>query len=283
MKTIWVLENIREHRSFYSKFDLLMMFTSVIQWKKHHPDAVCELHADKMTQEFFNQLGVLSLWNSVKEVGKNKAIDKNVFWASAKLQALRNVTEPVIIMDNDFVVYQSFDKFFKNEVIVGHDEDGKEYYPKALDPYVRKVRHIINRPDLKAVNCCFLYLPNPQFTQHYASLSLQLMEEFTKMKVPNSKYLIYAEQLLLKHLLTLHNVTYKPLLDTVYDSKLNQFTVKTDKGLIRLKDHTRYFRHYWMEKPKIHNSKDGYDYNEEVRQLENVVKNHILIDWTMLC
>ena len=109
------------------------------------------------------------------------------------------------------------------------------------------------------------------------------MEEFTKMKVPNSKYLIYAEQLLLKHLLTLHNVPYKPLLDTVYDSKLNQFTVKTDKGLIRLKDHTRYFRHYWMEKPKIHNSKDGYDYNEEVRQLENVVKNHIFIDWTMLC
>ena len=92
-----------------------MMFTSVIQWKKHHPDAVCELHADKLTQEFFTQLGVIKLWDSVKDVGKNKAIDKNVFWASAKLQALRNVTEPVIIMDNDFIVYQSFDKFIKNE------------------------------------------------------------------------------------------------------------------------------------------------------------------------
>lgn len=283
MKAIWVLENIREHRSFYSKFDLLMMFTSVIQWKKHHPDMVCELHADKLTQEFFTQLGALPLWHSVKEIGKNKAIDKNVFWASAKLQALRNIDEPVVIMDNDFIVYQSFEKFLKNEVVVGHDEDGTEYYPKALDPYVRKARHIINRPELKAVNCCFLYLPDHKFTQHYSQLSIQLMEEFTKMKVPNSKYLIYAEQLLLKHLLTIHNVPYKPLLDTLYDSKLNKFTVKTAKGLIRLSDAPRYFRHYWMEKPKIHKNKDGYSYDEEVRQLENVVKNHILLDWSMLC
>jgi hypothetical protein len=282
LKAIWVLENIREHRSFYTKFDLLMMFASVIQWRKHHPTHHCQLHADKLTQEVFTQLGVTRLWDSVKTVGKNRAIDKNVFWASSKLQALRTVEEPVVIMDNDFIVFQSFDKFLKNHVIVGHDEDGTEYYPKPLDPYIRKVKHIINRPQPLAVNCCFLYLPDSNFTQYYAKTSLELMQEFTKLKAPSSKYLIYAEQLLLKHLLTLHNVQYKPLLDTVYDSEKNEFTRKT-KGLIKLEKYRKYFRHYWMDKPKIIKNSHGFVYDDEIKQLENVVKNHILVDWSIIC
>ena len=281
MKTLWVLENIKEDRSFYYRFDLSMMFASVIQWKKHHPTHTCELHADTLTQDVFKELGTLKLWDSVKTVGKNSAIDKSTFWASAKLQALRHITEPVIIIDNDFVVYESFDKFIKVKPIVCHDEDGKDYYIGPLDPYVKKVKHIINRPQLKAVNCSFLYLPHHKFTQHYAELSLQLMEEFTKLKVPNSKYLIYAEQLLLKHLFTLHNIEYETLLDTVYDCVRNVYTTKIE-GHIKVEHQNKYFRHYWMDKPKIRESRDGFNMGNEINQLDNVINNHILIDWTIL-
>ena len=91
-----------------------MMFASVIQWKKHHPDHICELHADTLTLGLFKRLNVTSLWDNVNLVGKNKAIDKSVFWASSKLQTLRNVKEPVVIMDNDFIVYSSFNEFLQN-------------------------------------------------------------------------------------------------------------------------------------------------------------------------
>jgi len=259
-----------------------MMFASVIQWKKHHPSHICELHADTMTQSVFKELRVLKLWDSIKTVGNNKAIDKSTFWASSKLQALRHTTEPVIIVDNDFVVYKSLDEFIKVKPIVCHDEDGKDYYIGPLDPYIKQVKHLINRPQLKAVNCSFLYLPHHQFTQHYAQLSLQLMEEFTKLKVPNSKYLIYAEQLLLKHLFTLHNIEYETLLDTVYDCVRNKYVTKK-QGHIKVDEQNRYFRHYWMDKPKIRESRDGFDLNQELEQLENVIKNHILIDWNKLC
>ena len=258
-----------------------MMFASVIQWKKHHPSYICELHADELTIAKFKYLDTLKLWDSIKLVGKNKAIDKSVFWASAKLQALRHIKEPVIVMDNDFIVYKSFDKFIKDKPIVSHDEDGKDYYLGALDPYIKQVRHIINRPQLKAVNCSFLYLPDCKFTQYYSQLSLQLMEEFTKIKVPNSKYLIYAEQLLLKHLFTVHNIGYETLLDTVYDCVRNKFTTKT-KGYIKIQDQNLFFRHYWMEKPKIRKNEDGFNYEQEVSELENVVKNHILINWSKI-
>ena len=32
---------------------------------------------------------------------------------------------------------------FEDKVIVAHDENGRGYYPSAMDPYVRKTKHII--------------------------------------------------------------------------------------------------------------------------------------------
>ena len=110
MKTLWVLENIKGKKSFYNKFDFLMMFASVVQWKKHHPDFHCVLYADKMTLEVITNLGAKKLWDETQVLKTNKSINKRVFWAASKLQALRFLEEPVIIMDNDFVVYTSFKK-----------------------------------------------------------------------------------------------------------------------------------------------------------------------------
>ena len=88
-----------------------MMFASVIQWKKHNPSYITELHIDELTYETFNKLGVLELWDNIEILADNKFVDKNVFWASSKLQVLSRVKGPVVIMDNDFVVYKSFEKF----------------------------------------------------------------------------------------------------------------------------------------------------------------------------
>ena len=258
-----------------------MMFTSVIQWKKHHPTYICELHADELTFAVFKQLNALELWDSHKAVGKNKAIDKSVFWASSKLQALRYVEEPIIIMDNDFIVYKSLENFINTKPVVAHDEDGENYYLGPMDDYLKQVRHIINRPELKAINCSFLYLPDYKFTNSYAKLSLELMEEFTKLKVPNSKYLIYAEQLLLKYLLDLYNVKYDSLVDRVFNCRNDKFGKKT-KGLIKYEESDLYYRHYWKEKNLIRENSKGFSYNKEVEQLEKVVKNRILIHWDKL-
>ena len=140
MKTIWVLENIRGDRTFYEKFDLQMMFASVIQWKKHHPTFECSLYGDKMTLEVINQLGGKDLWDNQTVLKVNKSINKNVFWASSKLQVLREIQEPCIIMDNDFLVYTSFKRFLKNKVVVSHIEDGLNYYIMPTDHFAKKIK-----------------------------------------------------------------------------------------------------------------------------------------------
>lgn len=281
MKTIWVLENIRKHRSFYNKFDLLMMFTSVIQWKKYHPLFTTELHIDKLTYSMFDELGVLGLWDKVEILAENNFIDKNVFWASSKLQVLRNVQEPVVIMDNDFIVYKSFENFLKDGIVVAHEEDGRGYYLSPLDPIIKQVRNLISRPNLEAINCSFLYFPDYNFTQSYSSLSLDLMFEFTKLKAPHSKYLIYAEQLVLKHLLTLHKIHYKTLIDKVYICDGERFEGKSD-GFIDYNEAYKYYRHYWKEKVHIKDNKNGFSYDNEVKQLDNIVKNRIFVKWDKL-
>ena len=184
-------------------------------------------------------------------------------------------------MDNDFIVYKSFHSFLQDKTVVAHDEDGSNYYLGPMDDYIKQVRHIINRPKLKAINCSFLYLPDFTFTQGYAKRSLELMEEFTKLKVPNSKYLIYAEQLLLKHMLDEYKVQYNSLLDRVFDCKSDKFGAKT-KGLVKHEKSRLYYRHYWKEKLKIKDNINGYSYEEELKQLENIIKNRILIDWDKL-
>lgn len=258
-----------------------MLFASVIQWKKHHPEHFCVLYADKLTFRLVNKLNAAPLWDSTKLIGKNTKIDKSVFWASSKLQTLQTVNEPVVILDNDFVVYSSFNDYLDEKVIVAHNEDGDNYYLNATDSYIKQVKHLIHRPNLKAVNCSFLYLPDYTFTKGYASRSIELMEEFTKIKVPTSKYLIYAEQLLLKHMLDLHKIPYDSLVNKVYNCVEDTFIEKCD-GLIDFDTHRTYFRHYWKEKPKIKKSEDGFDYKYEVEQLENIVKNRILLDWTII-
>lgn len=277
MKAIWVLENIKERESFYNKFELLLLFSSVSQWKKHHPEHTCVFYCDQLTKDFILKLNALSLWDEVNVIGKNKFIDKSVFWASSKLQVLSTVKEPVVIIDNDFIVYKPLDKYFTDKVIATHYEDGSNYYINNTDPYIKQAKHIINRPNLNALNVSLLYLPDPKFTKYYADTSLELMELFTKIKVPNSKYLIYAEQLLLLHLITLHNVSY----DTLMKDKwlcYESIYIKGETGFLTKEESDLHFRHYWMDKPKIKNNEDGFSYKKEVKELENAIKIHTFID-----
>ena len=258
-----------------------MMFASVIQWKKHHPTYECSLYADKMTLEVINQLGAKSLWDNHTTLKVNKGLNKNVFWASSKLEVLREVNEPVIIMDNDFLVYSSFKKFINNKVIVSHIEDGQNYYIMPTDHFAKKVKHLLNRYKQRAVNCSFLYFPDHKFVNYYAMVSLDIMEVLTRVKAPNSKYLILAEQLLLKHLLDINEIPHIPLVDREYICVKDEFGKKI-KGLIKFEKQHLFFRHYWMDKKKIKKSENGFVFKEESDALENLIKTQKVINWNLL-
>ena len=56
----------------------------------------------------------------------------------------------------------------------------------------------------------------------------------------------------------------------------------TPSGLIKTNDQNLFFRHYWMDKPRIKENKKGFSLEEESNNLMNVIKNTVKIDWEVV-
>jgi len=280
LKVIWVYENITREREQYSKFNTLLMLASVSLWKKNHPEDDTWLYCDNITHSLLKDLEVDSLYDNIQVIDfDNKAINKEHFWASSKLQVLSLQTEPVIIMDCDTLVFKPFKQHLvKDQILFANREFGRGYYPTAMDPLIRNLSYKA-RWQTDSVNVSFLYLPDPEFTRNYANLSLQLMEEFTSAKAPNSRYLIFAEQLLLKHLINKNNVENRAVISTEWDCNKWQWSKVETNGIWTIKESWQYFRHYGPLKKwyKSDNDKD-HSYTEEMEMLRNCINFHKFID-----
>lgn len=254
------------------------MFASVSLWKRNHPEDTTYLYCDLMTKELLERLGVTSLWDKIELIEFNTPVNKHVFWASSKLHILSLQNEPVIIMDGDTLVYKPFKHHLKpDRVLVSNLEIGRGYYPSGLDEYVRKLSYK-GRWKTEALNVSFLYLPDPEFTKMYAKLSLKIMKEFTKMNVPNSKYLIFAEQLLLRHLLDKHKVDYKPIISNAWDCDKWDWDKEEHNGIWSYEDSQVNFWHYGPLKDFYKDDHGLHPYDEEIKMLRNCINFHKFID-----
>ena len=142
MKIIWVLENIRKRKDFYSRLHTLLLLCSVKLWKKFYPDDYCVMYCDKITKELLVDLKVECFWNEIILLEDDSSIDKRTFWAASKLQVLSLQKEPVIILDNDLLVYFPIKQFLdKDKIYFHHFENGKGYYPGTLDKFVQQLSY----------------------------------------------------------------------------------------------------------------------------------------------
>lgn len=278
MKIIWVFENIYKKEDSYSRMNILLMLASVRLWKKHHPEDTTYLYCDIITYSLLEKLEVLSLYDKVEIIDFEEKVNKEHFWASSKLKVLSLQTEPVIIMDCDTLVFKPFKQYLESDTVMyTNKEHGRGYYPTSIDPYVRKLSYKA-RWKTDSVNVSFLHLPDPKFTQEYANLSLQLMREFTELGVPNSKYLIFAEQLLLKHLLDKNKVKHKAVIKSEWDCNNWRWSEIETDGLWNIKESWSHFRHYGPLKKWYKKDDPDHSYKEEMEMLRNCINFHKLID-----
>lgn len=258
--------------------NILLMLASVRLWSKHHPEDSTWLYCDDITKELLQKLDVTSLYDNIKVIDFKSNIDKKTFWASSKLKVLSLQNEPVIIMDCDALVFKPFKHHLKPDtVIYTNREYGRGYYPTSIDPLVRKLSYK-TRWKTDSVNVSFLYLPNPKFTQMYANLSLQMMEEFTKFKAPDSRYLIFAEQLLLSHLLERDGIKSKSIIKTYWDCNNWKWSQIENDGLWTIKESGEYFNHYGPLKKWYKADDPNHPYEKEMQMLRNCINFHKFID-----
>ncbi len=271
MKVIWVLENIKDDEKIFGKLNTLLLIASVKLWKKNHPDTFCVLYCDDLTNTYINRLGIGHFWDKIEQFTRKRKLNRDVFWAASKLEVLSEQTEPVILMDNDTLVYKPLLHLLdRSKYYVCNFERGQGYYPTGLDPLVSQLSYK-PRWKMESVNVSFLYLPEPEFTRMYANLSLDIMEQFTKLEAPHSQYLIFAEQLLLNHLLERENKEVRSIISTYWNCQEWQWGEDHDKGLWPIYESETYFKHYGPLKVWIIQEKEGQDYNKEIKMLENCI------------
>ena len=96
-----------------------------------------------------------------------------------------------------------------------------------------------------------------------------MMEDFTKMGAPNSQYLIFAEQLLLRHLLDRENIPYKSLLSMYWDCDKWDWGKEHSKGIWGPSEYLLYYHHYGPLKTYVSNDSEWY--KKEMEMLFNCI------------
>jgi hypothetical protein len=271
LKVIWVLENIKDDEGIYGKLNTLMLIASIQLWKKNHPTDNCVMYCDKLTLRYLERLSIGHLWDSIEEYTHTRNIDRTVFWAASKVAVLSQQTEPVILMDNDTLVYKPITHLLdKDTTYVCNLEKGRGYYPTGYDEIIKKLSY---RPRWKTDSLCvaFLHLPDPEFTKLYANMSLDMMEELTALGAPNPQYLIFAEQLFLRHLLEVKQKTLKGLIKTYWDCQAWEWAEDHEDGLWTYEESQQYFKHYGPLKSWIIRNEGDQNYDRVIKELENCV------------
>lgn len=271
MNIIWVLDNIKGDKSFYSKLHILILIASVRLWKKFYSNDNCILYCDELTRDTLSTIEVLQLWDKIEIYKPSKKVNKEIFWAAAKLEVLALQKEPCILVDNDMHIYSPIKDYLDpNKFYVHNIEEGKGYYPSYIDPHVRKLS-LKPRWPIESVNVAFLQLPDVNFIKEYAEGSLKLMEEFTAMNVPNSQYLIFAEQLFLSYLFKKRNIQFKSLVGTFWNCNDWEWGEDHDRGIWPIYESEIYFKHYGPLKSWILQNKADQNYEREIKHLLNCI------------
>lgn len=185
---------------------------SALNWREKNGSII--MITDKKGEELFRKIGITDIWDDIDsslEVDGDE-IDPIMFWAGGKLVALQKFTAPCVMIDTDFIVWDSLD--FGDELIAAHEEylnpsiypdidsfDMEDYtFPDGLD-------YTVN-----ALNTAFLYMPDEDFKQYYTSQAITFMKR-AKKGGDYLTYMVFAEQRLLPMLAKKCGIEYKTLLD----------------------------------------------------------------------
>ena len=272
MRTIWVLENIHNDKGFYGKFNILLLLASVTLWKRNHPHHHTVLYCDDLTKETLTLANAIHLWDEIVKYEHTYKIKRDIFWACNKVKTVFEQKEPFVIMDNDSLVFKNMDEYLKDDILVANLETGKGYYPGNIDQYVKQLSNRL-RWQQDSLNVSFLYFPRTDLSEFYGRWSLEMMKEFSAMNVPNSQYLIFAEQLLLRWILDNHPEfgNYKSLIATYWDCNKWDWGEDHDKGIWPFPESELYFKHYGPGKKYVISDKTQLGYKGECDLLINAI------------
>jgi hypothetical protein len=258
------------------------MFTTVLSalmWRKQNGSI--KLYTDTTGLAYYDSLGLTDLWNAGIDTSVLEnipaTVNQQIYWAAAKIFALRATTTPVVMLDMDMIVWKNLSEILRDKSLaVIHREELTDciYLPKEV--LKTKAGYKFD-PDWDwtelPCNASFVYFGNNGLKDYYTDSSIDFMTGEIEYPYEMISQMVFAEQRLLAMCAKKMNIPVYHFLDNPYQKDNHIFThIWGAKSLARdnpkqrrqlclclLKKIKIYFPDYYARLSKIETLKQYYN------------------------
>lgn len=177
-------------------FELLTTILSALKWREKN--GKIKMVTDEEGEAYYRSNGLDVIWDSIECALDDADVNANVFWASGKIFALQKQKAPVVMIDTDFIVWESIDWDSISDAAVIHFED---LYSDVYPPKEHfKMRDYSFDSDfdwgLKACNTALCVIKNEELRRLYTEEAIRFMRHADEEN-DRLTYMVFAEQRLL--------------------------------------------------------------------------------------
>ena len=182
-------------------FELACLALSAVMWRKLN--GPIKFYVDLEGYEWFKERDLLDLWDSVDTDTVEaipEEINQNVFWASAKLFALRQERKPVAMVDTDLIVWTPLEGRLRGtRLTVLHREEFSECYLPANVLKIREGYQFDPEWDWRIYPCntAFAWFGDVGFKDRYLDAAIDFMWNNKEPAMENVSQMVFAEQRIL--------------------------------------------------------------------------------------
>lgn len=188
------------NQEFYMQdYQILTMILSALNWKKYNGSI--KLIADENAIKFIKTHSLQWLWdNDIEVLHEYEDINYHMFWAGAKLFALKSQIAPIVMIDLDMIVWNDIRGLLE-------DTNLSCIHSEPIDSNIYKDKYYFNMKrdyqfdnefdwNVPASNTAFLYIKDNEFKNYYCDEAIKFMKNSAKTD-DHLSYMVFAEQRLL--------------------------------------------------------------------------------------
>lgn len=182
-------------------YEQLTAIISALKWREHNGNIY--MFTDTEGAAYLQEIGLHSFWNRI-DTGLDalpQDTDPFLFWAAGKLEALRHMPSPCVMLDTDLIVWENIDDVVgQYDVTAAHSESlNPDVYP---EPGAMRFEGRYSFPDswdftVDAANTAFLCIRDEEFKEHYITEAFDFASHVRRDGLDPVKAMCFAEQRIL--------------------------------------------------------------------------------------
>ena len=215
---------------YQEDFELLCMVLSALMW--HKMNGSIKLYTDKTGYDYYASFDLLDLWDGGVDTSVLSsipdAVNQEIFWAAAKIFALRNETTPVAVIDTDLIVWENLEHELVDRqfAVIHREELSPSYYIPASYLKTRSDYQFDPEWDWTALPCnmSFSYFSDRDFKKYYTDCAIDFMTGNGEYPMEMISQMVFAEQRLAAMCAVKKNIPIHHFLRDPFQTDNTRFT-----------------------------------------------------------